>query len=321
MNSKPIPDHEIHLTRVYDAPLQAVWEAWTDPKQVVEWWGPRGFSTTTESHEIRPGGSWIFVMKGPEGQDYPNATLYQEVIPYKRLVYDHGAKKGEPPMFRVTVEFQETAGQTSMHMIMALPSAELAAATRGFVKQANGETTWDRLSEYLAKKLKGREIFSISRSFEAPPSQVYQMWTQAEHVVQWTAPTGASMEFLSVDIRPGGKGMYRMMMGPMTLYGCSHYLTLEKPHRLVYTQNFCDEKGQMSRHPMAPTWPETMQTTVVFVEEPGGKTRLTLSWEPTAGTKADELAVFVGARMSMTGGWTGSFDKLEAYLAKQALSL
>ncbi len=68
--------NEIRITRIYNAPVQAVWDAWTDPKQVAEWWGPRGFTITTHSKDLRPGGSWKYTMHGPDGVDYPNNTKY-----------------------------------------------------------------------------------------------------------------------------------------------------------------------------------------------------------------------------------------------------
>src|SRR5688572_23382790 len=82
--------NELTLTRIYDAPVEAVWEAWTDEKQVAQWWGPRGFSLTTHSKDLRPGGHWRYTMHGPDGVDYPNDTHYHEVEKHSRLVYDHG---------------------------------------------------------------------------------------------------------------------------------------------------------------------------------------------------------------------------------------
>ena len=68
--------NEIRITRIYDAPLKAVWDAWTDPEQVAQWWGPRGFTITTHSKDLRPGGNWNYTMHGPDGVDYPNKTQY-----------------------------------------------------------------------------------------------------------------------------------------------------------------------------------------------------------------------------------------------------
>src|SRR5437868_13500673 len=104
--------NEIKITRIYDAPVKAVWDAWTDPKQAAKWWGPRGFTLTTHRKDLRVGGSWDYTMHGPDGTDYPNKTKYFEVEECSKLVYDHGAGDDRVPLFRVTVLFSEAGGKT-----------------------------------------------------------------------------------------------------------------------------------------------------------------------------------------------------------------
>lgn len=314
--SKP---NEIRIERVYDAPVKAVWDAWTDPEQVGKWWGPRGFTLTTHSKDLRPGGSWVYTMHGPDGTDWPNKTHYFEVEKYKKLVYDHGANDDRPALFRVTVLFEEKKGKTHMEMTMALATPEAAAETRKFVKKAGGDSTWDRLGEYLAKNVLEKDQFIINRSFDAPIELMYEMWTNPEHVAQWMPPTGFSMQYLRADLRPGGESFYKMTDGgKITMYGKAKYLEFTKPHRIVYTQQFCDEKENLSRHPGITTWPATMLTTVTLTEEEPNKTRVTVTWEPYGEATPAEIEAFIGLRAGMTGGWTGSFDKLEGYLADRA---
>jgi uncharacterized protein YndB with AHSA1/START domain len=306
---------EIRITREYDAPVKAVWEAWTEPAQLAQWWGPRGFTITTHSKELRPGGTWRYVMHGPDGVDYPNLALYHEVVPPTRLVYDHGATDNTPPLFKVTVHFSERAGKTRMEMTMTFPSPEAAGEARKFIRKAGGDSTWDRLSEFVQKRVHGKDRFEINRSFEAPIGVVFDMWTDPQHFTRWLPPTGFTMKFLRADIRPGGDGFYAMTDGgSMTMYGRVQYREIERPGRIVYTQQFCDEKGNVSRHPMAPTWPETMLTVVTLSEEGPERTRVTVNWEPIGAVKPEELATFLKERAGMTRGWTGSFDKLEALL-------
>ena len=122
--------NEIYITRIYDAPVKAVWEAWVDPDQVSKWWGPRGFTLTHKSgKDVRPGGTWEYIMHGPDGVDYPNAAKFLEVEKHSRLVYDHGGTHDKPAMFRVTVLFTEIKGKTKMEMTMALKTAEEAEQT------------------------------------------------------------------------------------------------------------------------------------------------------------------------------------------------
>ncbi len=308
--------NEIQLIRIFDAPVKLVWEAWTDPEQVAQWWGPRGFTLTSHSKDVRTGGHWRYTMHGPDGKDYPNTTQYLEVEKYKKMIYDHGGNDDQPPLFRVTVFFSEKDGKTLMEMTMALATPEIAENTRKFIKKVGGDSTWDRLAEYLGKECSRKDQFVINRSFDAPQQKVFEMWTDPKLLSQWLPPVGFTMEFLRGEIRPGAKTFYCMASASMKMYGRSAYLEIEKPRRLVYTQEFCDEKENVSRHPMAPNWPETLLTTVLLSEEGPERTRVTVTMEPYGKPSAGEVAVFVEAKSGMAQGWTGAFDKLEALQPK-----
>lgn len=316
MPAKP-KSNEIHITRVYDAPVQAVWDAWTDPRQVAQWWGPRGFTLTTHSKDLRPGGHWSYTMHGPDGTDYENTTKYFEVEECAKLVYDHGGHADRPPLFRVTALFSEVGGKTKLQMSMAFATPEVAEEMHTFIKQANGYSTWDRLAEYLEEESTGKQKFVINRTFDAPLEVMFEMWTNPKHFSQWLAPTGFEMQFLRADIKPGGRTFYLMTGDDVKMYGRAEYLKIEKPDRIVYTQQFCDENENISRHPKAPTWPETMLTTVQLTAEGPDRTRVTVTWEPHGAVTREELEMFVKSRAGMTQGWTGSFDKLETYVAQR----
>ncbi len=310
--------NELRLTRIYNAPVQVVWDAWTDPEQAAHWWGPRGFTITTHSKDLKVGGHWDYTMHGPDGVDYRNKTKYLEVEHCAKLVYDHGGNDEQNPLFRVTVLFSESNGATTMDMCMTLPTPEAAEVTRGFIKKAGGNATWDRLAEYLDKERCSKDTFVINRSFDAPIATVFEMWTNPDHLSQWLPPEGFEMGFVKCDIRTGGKSFFSMSNGAgIKIYGRAQYLEIEKPHRIVYTQQFCDENENLSRHPMAPIWPDTMLTTVILAEEGPVQTRVTVSSECYGDVTVEEIAMFVQERGGMTQGWTGSFDKLEEYLLKR----
>ena len=311
------PD-ELYIVRVYDAPVDAVWDAWTDSAQVAQWWGPRGFTLTTHSKDLRPGGQWTYTMHGPDGVDYPNNTVYHEVVRHQRLVYDHGGNIDRPPLFHVTVEFTELKGKTRMEMTMRCPTAAEAEATRQFIKQANGNSTWDRLAEYLSDQTGGEDIFVINRSFKAGIDTVFEMWANPQHLQQWMGPAGSSMALIESDVREGGGLRYGMTNAAgLAMYGRIRYLKINRPHLLVYTQSFSDPEGRISKPPFAPTWPDAMLTMVTFAEEGPAETRVTVQWSVYGDATDAERRTFHDAKSGMTGGWTGSFDKLEEVLAQR----
>jgi uncharacterized protein YndB with AHSA1/START domain len=165
------------------------------------------------------------------------------------------------------------------------------------------------------KESTDQDNFVISRSFAAPITLLFDVWTDPLHFSQWLPPKGFAMEFIKADIKSGGSCFYAMS-GPdgKKMYGRINYLEIQKPDRLVYTQQFCDENEKISRHPFAPTWPETMLTTIVFTKEGPNQTKVTLICQPYGDVSPEETDTFVKGKSSMTQGWTGSFDKLDIYL-------
>ena len=147
-------DREIVLTRVFDAPRELVWQAWTDPQHVVHWWGPRGFTTTIEKMDVRPDGVWKHVMHGPDGTDYPNSSVFKEVVKPERIVYSHGGgKKGGPGAhFVATWTFEALGDKTrvTIQMVFASPAdRDLVVKEYGAIE--GGKQTLERFAEYLTK--------------------------------------------------------------------------------------------------------------------------------------------------------------------------
>jgi uncharacterized protein YndB with AHSA1/START domain len=309
--------NEIRIERVYDAPVSAVWEAWTDPELVAQWWGPRGFSITTHSKDLRVGGTWRYTMHGPDGTDYPNITTYHVVEPHKKLVYDHGATEVSPPLFRVTVTFTEVDGKTKMVMISTLPTPEAAREIAKMIKRVGGTATWDRLAEHLAQRSSGAQRFVLNRTFEAPLAGVFAHWTDPALLSQWLAPEGTTMRFVRSDISVEKSALFAMTSPHGTTYVRSEYLAIEPPHRIVYAQRFVDEHEALAAAPGADVWPATLLMTVLFAEETADRTRVTVTTEPYGAASGAEIDAFVRERAGMTLGWTGSFDVLEALVERE----
>lgn len=152
---------------------------------------------------------------------------------------------------------------------MACPTPEAAQQIQKFIKEAGGNSTWDRLAEYLKKKKSNHEIFVINRSFDAPIETLYDAWTQPKHFSQWLGPNDTQMEYLDGNIQIGKTTFYKMSYSSgLTMYGKMTYIKMEKPNYLEYTQIFCNEQGQLSKHPLVPVWPDTMFAKV-FLQKRG----------------------------------------------------
>ena len=142
----------IIATRVYDAPRELVFEVWTDPKHLSQWWGPDGFSTTTSAFDMRTGGVWRFVMHGPDGRDYQNRITYDEIVKPERIVYHHGGGDDvEPVQFRTTVTFEDLDGKTRLTLHAVFPSAaERDRVIKEYGADKGAMQTLSRLADYLA---------------------------------------------------------------------------------------------------------------------------------------------------------------------------
>lgn len=311
-------ENEIYINRIYNASLEQVWDAWVAPHKVAKWWGPRGFTLTTKRKDVRTGGDWLYTMHGPDGTDYPNHTKFLEVDRHKLLIYDHGGFEDKPPMFRVTVIFNELNNKTKMEMTMALPTAEAAHETKKIIKKAAGDTTWDRLAEFLEKESTQKDIFVINRIFNESVDTVFDHWINPKHIMNWLPPSGFTGKYIKDDIRQNGEVFYQMANENFNMYGKAKYLQISKPSKIVYTQIFTDEKGNTSRHPLAPNWPEMMKVTINFFMEDESQTLVTLKTETWGNVTEDEQKLFNDSRSGMTQGWTGSFDKLDKYLIEKS---
>lgn len=140
-------ESDLVLTRVFDAPREVVFKVWTDPKHVAQWWGPRGFQTTIQEMDVRPGGRWRYAMRGPDGNDYPFDGVFVEVVEPERLVFE-GAIHGDPNQSVWTeVTFADSEGKTkvTVRQVYSFESDATRGAPIGWNQQ------FDRLVQYLVR--------------------------------------------------------------------------------------------------------------------------------------------------------------------------
>jgi uncharacterized protein YndB with AHSA1/START domain len=282
----------IVVTRLFNAPRTLVFDAFTDSKHVGNWWGPRGFSITTQSMEVRPGGVWLFVMHAPNGMDFPNKITYLEIVKPERLVYDHG-DAGAQGYFRTTVTFAAEGRKTKLTMRMVFASAEereIVVKTYNAIEGAN--QTLDRLGEQLQKM---QELIT-TRIFNAPRELVFKAWTDPERLKRWWGPKGFTNPVCEADVRPGGAIRIHMrapdgVVYPMT--GVFHETV--SPERLVFTSSALDKNGD-------PLF--EVLNTVTFADE-AGKTKLTVH-ASVSNVKAEAARHLAGMEM----GWSMSLDRL-----------
>jgi uncharacterized protein YndB with AHSA1/START domain len=306
-------DQEIIITRIVNAPRERVWEAWTNPDQVAKWWGPKGFTTTIETMDVRPGGVWRHTMHGPDGTDYPNRSTFLEVVRPERIVMAHGGeKKGGPSVqFEATWTFEALGNQTrvTIRQVFATAAERERVATE-FRAIEGGNQTLGRLDEYVSQTPNTqsktadpmeREVV-IERVFDAPRELVFQAWIDPKHLARWFGPKVFTIPVCETDPRVGGKWHIVMRSPDGQEFPCGGvYREVVEPERLAFTNNAVDRDG----NPVINGF-----TTVTFANH-NGKTKLTLQ---TRGTAMVEYAAAYLKGMEV--GWTQSLEKLAEELAK-----
>jgi uncharacterized protein YndB with AHSA1/START domain len=323
----PTAGREIVITRLFDAPRELVFRAWTDPQHLVHWWGPKGFTNTFHQADIRPGGVWRFTMHGPDGADYPNRMVFEEIVKPERLVYSHtGGENNDVAIFQGFVTFSEEGAQTRVTLRMVFPTAtERDLVVQRFGAIEGGEQTFGRLARHLAMVGADAEEFTVTRTFDAPRDLVFKAWTEAARLAQWWGPKGFKMLVARLDLRPGGSFHYCMevpegsaMGGPASkrMWGKFVFREITPPARLVFVNSFSDEAGGATRHPLAKDWPLEVLNVATFAEFQG-KTTLTITGIPINATEA-ERSSFKAGHSSMQAGFQGALDQLDQHLAGAA---
>jgi uncharacterized protein YndB with AHSA1/START domain len=305
-------DREIVITRLINAPIERVWRAWADPQEIVLWWGPYGFQTDTDRRAFKEGGTWKHTMIGPDGARYPNAARYEEIVEGERIVYTNGGgREGDHKgvHFRAVVTFVAKGNQTELTLRSVFETpADRDLVVREYRAIEGGTQTLSRLEAHIAGD------FLVSRLVDAPREKVWACWTEPARLAAWFGPKGFETIAATLDFRPGGLYHYGMRGNGMELWGKWTFTAIDEPRALGFISAFSDKDGGLGRHPLAPTWPAQVQTTVLLSDF-GPKTLITVQWSPFEANDA-ERKTFSDARAGMHQGWRGTFERLDAYLAE-----
>ena len=160
-NSILTAERELVITRIFDAPREMVWKAWTDPEHLMRWWGPKDFTAPVCKVDLRIGGKYLFAMRSPDGQDFWSTGVYREIVPMKRLVCTdsfadpegnvvpasyYGMASDFPQEMLVTITFEDLDGKTKL----TLRHSGMPGGDEG----ANAEIGWNQSLDKLAESLK-----------------------------------------------------------------------------------------------------------------------------------------------------------------------
>ena len=147
-STKALSDREIAITQEFDAPAAKVFAAYTDPKQIPKWWGPKGNGVRVEAMDVRPGGTWRFVQRGPDGGDFVSYGTYLEVKPVTRLVYTFQTE-GMPQTVTTTIDLRESGGRTHMTLTLLAASKEMRDQMVKWGAAGGAKAAALQLAEYL----------------------------------------------------------------------------------------------------------------------------------------------------------------------------
>lgn len=147
---------ELTLERVFDAPREVVFKAFTESDRLMQWWGPREWPLAVSNLDLRVGGDWHYCMKGPNGEEAWGKAIYREIDPPSRLVYEDafsdaaGNVDSNLPVAVTSVDFIAHEGKTKLVSKTVYPSAEALSQVIDMGMVEGVSETWDRLDEYLA---------------------------------------------------------------------------------------------------------------------------------------------------------------------------
>ena len=143
------------IERVFDAPRELVWKAWTDPEQVMRWWGPKGFTSPACEIDLRVGRKYLWCMRSFEGYDFWNTGVYREIVPFERIVCTQSLADGKGNV--VPASHYGMSGDLPLETIVTVTFEEIDGKTRLILRQEHmlegAESGWNQAFDKLAASL------------------------------------------------------------------------------------------------------------------------------------------------------------------------
>jgi uncharacterized protein YndB with AHSA1/START domain len=309
--------YELKITRVFDAPRDLVWKAWTDPAMQMQWMGPRDFVTTELEMPKTPGSPWRRTMEGLVPAKGTPVKLKQhgtlrEVRPPELMVFsfawdvpsDVGLSNMDFQENTITVRLEEQGNKTLMTFTQGpfLSAGACDGHTGGW------NSAFDKFAEFLLAQQPQRVSDSneiptelhLHRFFAAPRDLVFSAWTKPEMLAQWWAPKGFTIPRCELEAKGGGKIYLEMKAPDGTVYPMSgRIVEFYAPYRFHFTSTPLDKDGNA----IFETW------TSVFLEEKEGGTEVTLDVHVMSMTEAAPMYL-----RGMKEGWSQSLEKLAQLL-------
>ena len=302
-----IDNRTMTIERKFHAPVQYVYKAWTDPQHLARWFGPEGFTLTTRAYEFKQGGTWSYIMHGPDGTDYDNLITYVEITENERIVYLHGDTEN-PEWFTTSVTFVSEGDHTRLTMSSTFKSAAaLEQSVREYGALEGGISTLARLGEELPMvqfHSAQDRMFTVERVFNAPKELVFEVFTKAEHLIHWWGPEDMTLPVCNIDFRVGGKWHYCMRSLDQNIesWGLSVFKEIDAPNKFVQIDSFSDAEGNIN------TSLPTMTMTNLFIDL-GSTTKVVCHTEYAT---PEELQAVL--EMGMLHGMTESWNRLARYV-------
>jgi uncharacterized protein YndB with AHSA1/START domain len=309
--------YELKITRVFDAPRELVWKAWTDPEMAKQWSGPRGFAATDVEMGGAIGAPWHIVLEGTVPRTGQPAKLKQggrllEMRPPELLSYTFAWEPrcavGLPDSpFKenvVTVRLEAQGNKTIMHF----SQTPFAAEGERDGHNSGWNSAFDRFAEFLAAQQPGRvedpaEVPSelhLRRFFRAPRELVFQAWTNPDMVREWWGPRGFTAPVCELDARAGGELKIHMRGPDGTVYPMTgRFIEVYPPIRFHFTSTPLDAQG----NPLFEIWNS------VFFEEKDGGTEVLLDVHVRHAKPGTDQSL-----KGMRQGWSETLDRLGEFL-------